>query len=314
MPIVASLIKITALALALLCVDIKLMNAPIEMGSDFKVPALEVPALFRLHPVSPPGGQRHQRQEDFAVTAGSVHVSDRSAVERLARISRVAGTILWLAGIAVLVATFRYGVYEYFHGGGRALRGLSEVLMTLGGPSLTEIAAVALLGLATTSSVMLGAVLGLYVPFPKKVLAGVLAFAAGSLIAALAIELGFEGASDLIRHGASVHGAWAVDRRRLCRRRGHLLCRVAVPRPEGRRASLSVALSGIRPGSQAPSRRRKARAVVEMPTCCATCRPSRSNRCSIASSSARSRRATSCSAPAIRATRSISSPAASSKC
>ena len=69
---------------------------------------------------------------------------------------------------------------------------------------------VGLVGLGTTSSVMIGAALGLYVPFPKKVLAGTLAFAAGSLIAALAIELGFEGASDLYRHGASVHAAWAI--------------------------------------------------------------------------------------------------------
>jgi CRP-like cAMP-binding protein len=73
---------------------------------------------------------------------------------------------------------------------------------------MTEIAAVALLGLATTSSVMLGAVLGLYIPFPKKVLAGVLAFAAGSLIAALAIDLGFESAYELVRRGATVREAW----------------------------------------------------------------------------------------------------------
>jgi CRP-like cAMP-binding protein len=69
---------------------------------------------------------------------------------------------------------------------------------------------VALVGLLTTSSVMLGASLGLYVSFPKKVLAGVLAFAAGSLIAALAIELGFEGATQLARRGADVHAAWAI--------------------------------------------------------------------------------------------------------
>ena len=36
MPIVASLIKIAALSLALLCVDMKPMSAPIEMGSDSK--------------------------------------------------------------------------------------------------------------------------------------------------------------------------------------------------------------------------------------------------------------------------------------
>src|SRR6201986_1937254 len=79
----------------------------------------------------------------------------------------------------------------------------------MAGFTLYEVVSVALLGLVTTSSVMLGAALGLYVPFPKKVLAGMLAFAAGSLIAALAIELGFEGAYDLGRHGASVRGAWA---------------------------------------------------------------------------------------------------------
>ena len=73
-----------------------------------------------------------------------------------------------------------------------------------------ELTLVGLIGLGTTSSVMIGAALGLYVPFPKKVLAGMLAFAAGSLIAALAIELGFEGASDLHKHGASVHVAWAI--------------------------------------------------------------------------------------------------------
>ena len=74
----------------------------------------------------------------------------------------------------------------------------------------TDLMLVGLVGLGTTSSVMIGSALGLYVPFPKKILAGTLAFAAGSLIAALAIELGFEGASDLYKHGASVHAAWAI--------------------------------------------------------------------------------------------------------
>ena len=142
------------------------------------------------------------------MTASSVHLRERPAAAGLARIGRMAGTLLCLAGVVVLAVALRSGLYEYFHGGGRALRGLSEILMTTGGLSLIDLAAVALLGLATTSSVMLGAVLGLYLPFPKKVLAGVLAFAAGSLIAALAIELGFEGAYDLVRHGASVRGAW----------------------------------------------------------------------------------------------------------
>jgi CRP-like cAMP-binding protein len=69
---------------------------------------------------------------------------------------------------------------------------------------------VALLGLFTTSSVMLGAALGLYLSFPKKVLAAILAFAAGALIAALAIDLAFEAARDLTRHGVDVHAAWAT--------------------------------------------------------------------------------------------------------
>jgi CRP-like cAMP-binding protein len=74
--------------------------------------------------------------------------------------------------------------------------------------STLTILEVALLGLFTTSSVMLGAATGLYLPIPRKVLAAILAFAAGSLIAALAIELAFGGARELARHGADVTLAW----------------------------------------------------------------------------------------------------------
>jgi CRP-like cAMP-binding protein len=74
--------------------------------------------------------------------------------------------------------------------------------------TVLDVAVVAFLGLGTTSSTMLGAALGLYFPIPPKVLAGVLAFAAGSLIAALAIDLGFEGAHDLMKHGAGMQYAW----------------------------------------------------------------------------------------------------------
>jgi CRP-like cAMP-binding protein len=69
---------------------------------------------------------------------------------------------------------------------------------------------VGLLGLATTSSVIIGAALGLYLNFSRRFLACILAFAAGSLIAALAIELGFEGAHDLEKHGDNVHLAWGL--------------------------------------------------------------------------------------------------------
>jgi zinc transporter ZupT len=64
------------------------------------------------------------------------------------------------------------------------------------------------LGLFTTSSVMIGASIGLYVPISNRLLASTLAFASGSLISALAIELGFEDAIDLIRRGVSAHLAW----------------------------------------------------------------------------------------------------------
>jgi CRP-like cAMP-binding protein len=73
----------------------------------------------------------------------------------------------------------------------------------------TMISLAALLGLATTSSSFLGAALGLYVPISKRLLACILAFAAGSLISALAIELAFEGALDLHHHGFSAGWAWA---------------------------------------------------------------------------------------------------------
>jgi CRP-like cAMP-binding protein len=76
--------------------------------------------------------------------------------------------------------------------------------------SLLHAVEVGLLGLFTTSSVLIGAALGLYVNFSRRVLACILAFAAGSLIAALAIELGFEGAHELARHGENIHVAWAM--------------------------------------------------------------------------------------------------------
>jgi hypothetical protein len=66
---------------------------------------------------------------------------------------------------------------------------------------LHEIVIVSLLGLLTTSSSMVGAALGLYVPLSKPVLACVLAFAAGAIISALAIELAFQGAEELHRQG-----------------------------------------------------------------------------------------------------------------
>src|SRR5258708_39736034 len=56
---------------------------------------------------------------------------------------------------------------------------------------------------------MLGAAIGLYVPFSKRPLACLLAFAAGALISALAIELAYEGAQSLYHQGYKAHAAWA---------------------------------------------------------------------------------------------------------
>jgi CRP-like cAMP-binding protein len=73
----------------------------------------------------------------------------------------------------------------------------------------TQLLTVAAVGLATTSSSMAGVVIGLYAHFSKRVLASVLAFAAGALIGALAIDLAFVGAEDLARLHFSARAAWA---------------------------------------------------------------------------------------------------------
>jgi zinc transporter ZupT len=70
------------------------------------------------------------------------------------------------------------------------------------------LAMASLLGLATTSSSMLGAAIGLYLPISKRLLACLLAFAAGSLISALAIELAYEGALSLHQRGFNARNAW----------------------------------------------------------------------------------------------------------
>jgi zinc transporter ZupT len=75
--------------------------------------------------------------------------------------------------------------------------------------SLAELGSVAVIGFVTTSSSILGAAVGLYAPLSKRVLACVLAFAAGALISALAIELAFEGAEALHRQGFGAQSAWA---------------------------------------------------------------------------------------------------------
>jgi zinc transporter ZupT len=74
---------------------------------------------------------------------------------------------------------------------------------------LGTILATGLVGLFTTSAVIIGATLGLYLPLSKKVLAGMLAFAAGVLISSLGIELAFHGALELREKLFTPQFAWA---------------------------------------------------------------------------------------------------------
>src|SRR5258705_13784700 len=69
--------------------------------------------------------------------------------------------------------------------------------------------AACLLGLATTTSSLIGAALGLYARLSERGLACVLGFAAGALISALAIELAFESAGTLHARGFGTRAAWA---------------------------------------------------------------------------------------------------------
>jgi len=74
---------------------------------------------------------------------------------------------------------------------------------------MNEVLLASLVGLATTSSAMAGSAIGLYWPLSKRSLACILAFAAGALISALAIDLAYEGAVHLRHIGFSRGLSWA---------------------------------------------------------------------------------------------------------
>jgi zinc transporter ZupT len=74
---------------------------------------------------------------------------------------------------------------------------------------MNEILIVSLVGLATTSSAMAGTAIGLYWPLSKRSLSCILAFAAGALISALAIDLAYHGAVHLHDVGFSQRSSWA---------------------------------------------------------------------------------------------------------
>ena len=46
----------------------------------------------------------------------------------IAYVARLMATLLCLASIAVLAVALRFGLYDYFHGSGRLLKGLSDLL------------------------------------------------------------------------------------------------------------------------------------------------------------------------------------------
>jgi len=75
---------------------------------------------------------------------------------------------------------------------------------------LAAVLQVSLIGFVTTVSSIVGAAVGLYTPIRKRVLACILAFAAGSLICALAIDLAYEGAQELHAQGLHPTAAWAL--------------------------------------------------------------------------------------------------------
>jgi len=79
--------------------------------------------------------------------------------------------------------------------------------MTIG---LGGILAVSATGVVATSSNLIGAALGLYLPLPKKLLSCLLAFASGSLISALAIDLAYEGARELHGRGMDIGATWLI--------------------------------------------------------------------------------------------------------
>jgi hypothetical protein len=76
--------------------------------------------------------------------------------------------------------------------------------------SAYELGVAALLGFGTTSSSIVGARLGLYVQISKRILACILAFAAGALISALAIDKGTPGAASFRFHVVGCLGGLSV--------------------------------------------------------------------------------------------------------
>jgi hypothetical protein len=59
--------------------------------------------------------------------AGS-HIAAPDPSAAIAYVARLMATLLCLASIAVLAVALRFALYDYFHGSGRLLKGLSDLL------------------------------------------------------------------------------------------------------------------------------------------------------------------------------------------
>jgi hypothetical protein len=60
--------------------------------------------------------------------ANRIHVAESGAAAAFAAVGRVARAVLCLAVAAVLVVTLRFGLYDYFHGGGRSLFAIVDAI------------------------------------------------------------------------------------------------------------------------------------------------------------------------------------------
>jgi hypothetical protein len=60
--------------------------------------------------------------------ANRIHIAESNAVAAFAAVGRVARTVLCLAVAAILVVTLRFGLYDYFHGGGRSLSAVVDAI------------------------------------------------------------------------------------------------------------------------------------------------------------------------------------------
>jgi hypothetical protein len=66
------------------------------------------------------------------MTATEIHGAPRivspNPAAAIADVARLIGTLLCLAGVAVLVVVLRFGIYEHFHGEGHVLAWIREIL------------------------------------------------------------------------------------------------------------------------------------------------------------------------------------------